>query len=490
MSNTKNKKVIEADLINDIKKDLAVLRLIVERCGIEELFYFLASINFEYHNGQARGADPDEKVIEIQHVDIYKYLIGYLLTEGVFEEKPSRNPDPLLIEALVNTVRIINSKYQGINLIHLFTEAELDTTTDQIKVDISELGKNERVQKFNKYSIRIQDNLQDGLGLKSLGQSLQEFYDEFNEHNDLFTTVFEGNITDFLNSIWRIHYLFLERVSKKESDFTITNEMLIDSTDLSNHINFSKLLIFSSEELGNSFLKILDKFIFKTAEFDPMELRYDQVSRTPIIKLGKNYLVSFELLIGSLQLNTHYTLMSDKSIGEMYKKRISSQFEEKIIKVAKRLGYRVANRNLMLYEGKNMIGDVDLILENSSISHKIHIEAKCYALHANIQAHDPKIISENLNKQKEDWEYKVKRRKSRLTGQVNDGNIEYIIVTKNPEILGHFSDLLVLSLEEFETYLKNTELTFEEIIEEHYSREYPQKMETYNRLFPSIRPVK
>ncbi|MNI37042.1 hypothetical protein D3C73_911150 [compost metagenome] len=84
--------------------------------------------------------------------------------------------------------------------------------------------------------------------------------------------------------------------------------------------------------------------------------------------------------------------------------------------IGQKNGYEEVDRELELYEGRNQIGDIGLVLKNND-DHFILIEAKNHALPLNVYFKDFEAVSTRLKYLQGDWEKKVNKRISQLSSK-------------------------------------------------------------------------
>src|SRR5690606_31302238 len=131
------------------------------------------------------------------------------------------------------------------------------------------------------------------------------------------------------------------------------------------------------------------------------------------------------------------------NVKEEYKKRYSDKFVDRLETIASKHGYVEHSRELELYEGKNQIGDLDIVLFNEQKNHYLLIEAKNHALSLDVYFHDFEATEKRLEYLTNAWEKKVERRYNNVKDSHEKYGIgssfDYIIVSRYPEILSHFS---------------------------------------------------
>jgi hypothetical protein len=251
----------------------------------------------------------------------------------------------------------------------------------------------------------------------------------------------------------------------------------INDLSLRTIVAFFTAFLIDEAEIKEHFDKKYDYIInyltFDKNEFDEKQLRFHQITRTPLIKINKFYIVSPELLLDSLFTNIHYSLLESTEIKNNYKKIQSNQFINKIVEVSNPFGFTEVLRELELFEGNKQIGDIDLIIKDK-VGNYILIEAKNHALPLDVYFKDVIKTKDHLDELQKNWEKKVLKRIDYLKKKHLEYSIpssyQYIVVSKFPEIISHYSNILILSLKEFEYWLLKERWTqdFEEIIDNFY----------------------
>lgn len=227
------------------------------------------------------------------------------------------------------------------------------------------------------------------------------------------------------------------------------------------------------KKMGRKIQPLIQRLILDPTEIIDDQLQFHQLTRKPILKaVTGELIISPDLFLDSLFTNTHYSfLQGSKKISDCYQSITSDSFLTQIEAITRKFGYTQLHTNLELYEGKVQLGDLDLVLKNKS-GHTLIIEAKRHALPMQVYFKDMEATQKRLNDLKKKWESKVIRRTEHLKEKHVAYGIKepytYIIVSLNPEILSHHSDILCLTLNELESYLSiedKKETSFNEIVE-------------------------
>ena len=128
-----------------------------------------------------------------------------------------------------------------------------------------------------------------------------------------------------------------------------------------------KKVIFLLLTTVSSFGQILERLTFNYENFNPKELKFHQITRQPFIAKDNTLVISPELILDSLFTNIHYSLIESLDIKAEYISRQASLFLDKIATIATKFDYTEVDRELDLYEGKNQIGDIDILFKHKSL---------------------------------------------------------------------------------------------------------------------------
>ena len=427
-----------------------------------------------------------EKTIEVyvnQLTDAYKYIIQLLLKYSKKKFVTINNDSgyidseiPLLINEIVFQ---INSKHETLSFISLFNDLKVSGERDRyLRIDMRNVLNDVRLMKFFHYGFRADKaNNFARADLKTKENFLKHFKKEYELYSDLFELEFEIKLDSFISLMDFILETIKKQINDNKHKFAYLDNGNIDVHAYTTIINIGfsfeipKQVVVDS--FGENIQKILERLIFKPDEFDENQLRFNLIARKPLIDLGSSLLVSPELLLDSLFINSHYSFLEAGNHKEEYKKRYASFFVDKIKETALKHGYHEVTRELELYENNKQIGDIDLILKNSK-NHFLLIEAKNHAIPLDVYFHDFEATEKRLNYLQNEWEKKVNRRNEHLLANHEKYNIpadfSYLIISKSVEILSHFSKFLVLTLDEFDYWLiqDDLNLSFENIFEDIY----------------------
>ena len=222
-------------------------------------------------------------------------------------------------------------------------------------------------------------------------------------------------------------------------------------------------MIFTDSELENElddiFIKYLHNNSYDATQLSDSELRFNYISRKPFLR-GNNFMImSPELVFDSIMDNCHYTLLEHDASKNAYQAEYGRQFVNEVAQPAEKNGYVIKGRDIYLGSSRKSIGDIDLVLENSQTGHTLFIECKNHKLPLDVQFRTTGKVKKHIESTLK-WERKVQKRIDHLKGPSPDYTVEgmwdYVIVSFMPQPLSHQSELLIMSIREFELWLSNT----------------------------------
>lgn len=491
------------------KKTNQIIEL-AKLCGIGELFYFIHYIHaIRLLKLNSEIPESEKHIINAQSNqlnDAYKYLIQILAKHFTPKLiKSGKNQlyiNDKLIHLLTEKTIEVNTNHENLTFITLFKEINVYGERDRyLRLDLETINNDPKVRKFYDYGLRVdRENDFHKSNLKTKEDFLKHFETEYKPYSNLFKKEFKIELKEFITLIDFLLTTITIQVEKNTKYFEKTDEELIDVQSYSTIMNFSRSLIVDKkimhDKFGLKFKFIIDKLTFKPNQFDEKELKYNLIARQPIIDFGNNLLISPEILIDSLFVNSHYSLLENSESREAYKSKYSSEFINTILNVFKKYGYVEVNRELDLFQGKNPIGDLDIVVKNNE-NHFFIIEAKNHTLPLDVYFHDFDSTDKRLQLLTSEWEKKVLKRNNHLEKMYSkygiSSNFKYIIVSNDPEILSHFSNFLVLTLRELDFYLgqKDLKISFEDIFKELYKMDKPKfTVKQIEQLSPGLKMKK
>lgn len=473
----------------EIDKDISKLIDMAKRCGLGELQFFLHYLHFS-RLLQRFGDVPDSKQemigVYVRRIDdAYKYIIQ-LVAKHCKDGFIKNNIDNTIINAelvqlMTKYALEINSKFETLSFLTMFGNLEVYGERDQhIKVNLEDVTKDNHLSKYLYYGLRADRENDFSREPELKDDFILHFKNEYEPYADLFQKEFEITIDEFIEFINWIIETIQAKIKADEKNYVHLEDGKVDIKAYKTIVLFGSALFLKKEKLrakfGDKINKILSRLIFKTNDCDERELRFNIIERQPIIEKEHYYIISPEILLDSFFVNSHYSLLEAGDIKEEYKKRFSKVFVDKIAEKAKEVGFEEFDRDFELYEGKNQIGDIDLIVKNEK-NEFLLIEAKNHSIPLDVYFHDFEATEKRLAYLTTEWEKKVNRRQKHLeTNHTKYGissTFKYLIVSKFPEIISHFSDNLFLSLAEFEHWVKERtiETKFQEVFDKLYNIE-------------------
>jgi len=412
-----------------------------------------------------------------------KHTISGILKFGDTDPKTTlagiaRSLNLELVQELNKLAVKINTEYEMYSLIELYDVELVGPRKSQLRIELNPY-KNDETRKLFEYFQRIEiDNNRRKNTIHAGSDFIDVFVEEFEPYADLFETAFEYPLDKAASFIRYIYTECKSKLSKAESAMPKTPDGLIDGQDYRTAILYFSSIIFQIEELKSQFGEEVEQYIsklrFNPVEFNEDQLRFHYITRRPLIQIGGDIIASPGLIFDSLLMNTHYTLMESPKVKEAYKAKSSSIFLDKIVKISNMFGYKEILRELDLNEGKKQLGDLDLVLFNKDSGECLIIEAKNHSLPLDVYFKDRLAAIKKLEYETASWEKMVKKRIEHLRLNHNNyglpATFSYFIVTNHPEILSHFSELIVVTLHEFTEILNNRE-------------EYPNFGEIFENLY-------
>lgn len=336
------------------------------------------------------------------------------------------------------------------------------TNKKQIKVDLSELDPIK--QKTFEYTARFQKAISQSKNKPLLHVDLlNEFATRYAQYDFISNEIFGLSIEEIKIKLNELLNIYIEQIKNSEKNMPTLENGNIDMQSIETLREVIKSYIIDEQTILNIFgkkgMKFIRQFTFKKSDFKSHELNYHYILRKPFLKIKNKYIVVPELLLDSLLTNVHYTLLENKTHSEKHKKIMSDIFVDEISTIGQAHSFNHFKSNLELYQGKSKLGDIDLILRNDEYNYDILIEAKNHTVPLSVYFGDHQQISYRLKELQKDWETKVDKRYKHLLENYEKYGINkkfrYLIISRYPEILSHYSDYLVLSTHEFDFYLQN-----------------------------------
>lgn len=430
--------------------------------GINELLYLIYILRVDV---SARLYSKDfisNKQINL-YAETYKYLLGSILKFAKldFNDYQTSIINTDFINSLVSMVFNINANHELKSSLTLYDDITFIGENDRyIKIDMSQTINDPIKNRYRQYISRVAslNNIKQ-MNHINYAQLLEDFKTDYAPYNSFLKQEFGMNSEEIayaLNEIFQIAF----------NDMNETLDLLPSledgSTDYEHPETFTliaKSFIFEEKVILKLFTKqLLSKLTFDKKKFDEYQLGYHQIVKQPLIKIDNKFIISLDILLDSLNNTFHYMLLNSINSEQKYKNKYSNLFLDQISNIAKQYHYDEYKRGFELYKSKkNKLGDIDLVLYNEHENQYILIEAKNHALPLSIYFGNYQALKKHLEKLQLEWEKQVYNRDKYLQQhpELFGTAYKYIIVSNAPEILSHFSDYFVLTLNEFEFYLQN-----------------------------------
>ncbi|MES2678530.1 MAG: hypothetical protein V4635_01535 [Bacteroidota bacterium] len=460
-------------LKTEIEKDIGVAVETAKYAKLFELLYFIYELK-RHRLQKVYATDHGEQAVFIQFAtniveESVKYsiqLIAKYYTPDLTFDKESKKPviNFKVTQLLDKQTTYINSKYESLSMVQLFIVTLMDPGAKKLKIDMSNVNSDIDAKKFFDYFLRIdRDNDIKKSSTKMKYELLKNFKEEYDPVGDLFQKAYSISVDEFCEFINKI----LERakliIEKTKHNFEFLPNGNVNDQSFKTFLVFVPSFLINERELasfGKKYDNLVDLLTFKPDKYDEKQLRFHLITRTPFIKVKKFFVISPELLLDSLFTNTHYSLLESTLVKEEYKARQANLYLDKLVSIASKYGYTEVEREKDLFEKGDQIGDIDLILKDKD-GNFLLIEAKNHMLPMDIYFKDILKTREHLSYLQTKWEEKVLKRVAHLQSNHSQYGIpasyKYIVVSRFPEIISHYSNLLILSTAEFEFWLSRSE---------------------------------
>jgi hypothetical protein len=466
----------------------------VKRMSKQAIFADLAWLLFALHIVRIRQTDAAFSLPEPIGTDYaslvlleegLKYAIQTVTKYGKLTKK-LRDPVNYLAQRvsslgdLVRRANLIHAKYANVSLLglcHAYVESD---SQGRASIDLNAARADPEITPLYDYFRRLEVHMEVAKQPIPSHQLVESFLASFSGLEDLFEAAFHVSTSSFALVVNHLLDSVIDAFRSRENSFPRAAEDRIDTSHpLSSIIWGESLLIPLSgidARFGAAAAAALREFLFDKATFDPKNLDYHQVYRTPILPYDSSLIVvSPELLLDSLNSNVHYTLLeAHPKVSEQYKARASHRFVDEISQTCRDHGYEEVARDLQLVDGSTRLGDVDLVARNAK-GHYLLVEAKNHSLPLSVYFKDPIATGRHLSYLRDSWEKPYLRRLAHLTQRAGDYAIpldfSYIIVSRMPEVLSHFFGHLAITKQELAHLLPiiGTVGSFGEV----YTRLYP-----------------
>ncbi|RLA84318.1 MAG: hypothetical protein DRG78_01765 [Epsilonproteobacteria bacterium] len=468
------------EILNSIKR----IKELCKNIGFGELAYCIYYI----HTGRvfkSQELESTENMSLDRHNDILQYTISCIYKYSDISIIPEHN-----YSINVNKIIQINKISNHIHNLHEVSSCitMLDKVTlvgernQQVKLDFSQLTTDPVKKKSFEYTVRFQKSItKKKEELLSHLILLDKFSIKYAQYNIISSDIFGLTIEEIKLRLNELLNICIDNMKYNEKNMPILENGNIDAQSKDTLIEIVKSFIIDENLIfdifGKNGMKFIRQFTFKRSDFKSHELNYHYISRKPLLKIKNKYIITPILLLDSLLNNFHYTILENKNYSDKHKQIMSDIFVNDIAKIGQKYCFDNFATELELMEGKNRLGDIDLILRHKEYDYDILIESKNHTVPLGIYFGNHETIEKRRKDLKESWEKKVDKRHRYLLQNYKNYNIKkefkYLIVSRFPEILSHDSDYLVLSIDEFEFYLKNNckYLEFYDLYEDYYNKE-------------------
>lgn len=457
-------------LHRELEKDISGAVDIARRCGIWDLLRLL----YEFRLSRICMFAPEfrDRMSKADIVGLHlndeamKYAISLVVKHGDWNNFSELN-SPLSgfsvsrVHELEKITRYINAKYESEILLNVAEVEVFGERDEHCKINL-EAGLRDPVRNMHmQFGLRIEKTARDGKNaLLAIPVLLEKFRLEYLPLTEFYEQDNGISVEEFCQGMLDLHSYLIKRGREVEAELLDPKTNLVDPLLAKAFIKLSRTFVMTDSEmeanLNPRFLDYLRRNPFEPAAVSDSELRFHYVSRRPYFFGDGFAIISPELVFDSVMGNTRYTFLESFQSKQKFMELSAAQFIDKIADVASVAGYRVVGRDIYLKERKKDIGDIDLFLWNEELDHCLLIEAKNHMLPLPVYFRDPTAVGEHISRNR-DWESKVKRRIDHLQGDNKSfcviGNWDYLVVSLMPEPLSHVTDLLVLSLDEFETWV-------------------------------------
>lgn len=464
----------------NLKNYLEVIKNICNHLGYYDLVYNMYLLRI-LRLKKLKEIDTLKSIKIDRDIDILKFMISviykYSNISKVEEFDYRINEDK--VDILFEFSQKLHNLYERLHNFTMCNNIELDEKNNSYIIALNKEFENEKFKKSYQYIARYQETInKEKKNLLHVDELLEDFITKYSQYDLISKDIFGLNINEIAQKVNEVIKTSNNLIEEKLPSL---NGEIYDSREKKTISSVINSFVFNEKTLFNIFgkkgMKFIRKITFKKSDFNSHDLSFHYITRVPILKIRNNYIISTELLLDSLINNFHYSILENKQYSEKHKKIMSDSFVNEISKIGENHGLKYIDSEVELYQGKNKLGDIDLILRDEKNNCDILIEAKNHAVPLSVYFGDYEQIEKRLNELQQTWEKKVEKRHKYLIENNKEINIckdfKYIIVSKWPEILSHYSNYLVLSLKEFEFYLQNNRkfFNFESLYKEYYQQE-------------------
>ena len=459
-----------AKLRGELTKDISRAQAVARTCGLWELLrlcYLLRLTHIFLIVPEFAEKLTPADLVELQlRDDALKYAIGLVAKHGVWANQATaisslRAFDNQRVEVLERFARHINAKFETESVLEVAKVRVSGERDQDCHIDLRAGLRDPQRSLYFHYGMRMERSTSrmktDILATPDLVRRLNE---DFVEVAEMFEARCGISLDRFCKGILELDAALTTRFRAAEASSDVSETGRINPDGIRTFVGMSRAIYFTDAELEDAlspeFVCYLRAHPFDASAASETELRFHYLTRRPFL-MGQGFaVVSPDLFFDSVLENIHFTLLEGDKSKAQYMDAGASRFLDRVAALAARSGYEELTRDVYLTQKKNNIGDIDLVLHNPVTGHTLLVEGKNHALPLRVYFRSPEAIDEHVARTR-DWEMKVKRRIAHLHSPSPSYKIygpwDYIVVSRMPEPLAHLSDLLVLSLDEFEQWL-------------------------------------
>ena len=399
--------------------------------------------------------------------EAWKYALALAAKYGDWRNRKSAinsvsKCDVGLVMRLEALARKVNARFDSEKLLNVANVRVMGDRDQHCEVHIDEIKDPKRRMYFD-FGLRIEHStMSKKSNLHSGEEVVERLRQDYAGVADLFEQEYGISLAAYCDGMLGLIRLMRARAKVQWQKVALDDDGYVDFETNKTFAALSEAMYFTDSELSQAlrpvFVSYMRRHSFDGNELSDEELRFNYVTRRPFL-IGRGFFIlSQELIFDSLFDNVHFTLLEGAEAKDRYKAHRSVQFVDEIAQLAASAGYAEVARDVDLTEGKRKLGDIDVILSNAETGHTLLVEAKNHALPLPVYFGSPEALDAHVARTRE-WEQKVLRRIDHLRGDSPSfsppGQWDYVIVSNMPEPLAHVSTLLILSAEEFASWIEN-----------------------------------
>lgn len=452
-------------LANEI--DLSVQ--IAKVCGLWEILglCYIARIGRIGRSQHEEGRGPGHaSLAEMQLRDeACKYALSLVAKHGDWRTKKSAinsvsKCDFERVMLIEKMARKVNARFDSEKLLNVANVRVAGDRGQYCEVRLDEIEDPRRRMHLD-FGLRIEHSTMSKKSRLHSGEEIVEHLrQDYADVADLFEAEFGITLEAYCNGMLGLIKLMHARAKIQWKNVAVDENGYVDYEARKTFAAFAEAMYFTDSQLSAAlrpeFVNYMKRHSFDGKRLSDEEIRFHYITRRPFL-IGKGFaILNQELIFDSLFDNAHFTLLESAEAKDRYKARRSVQFVDEIVQLAAAAGYAEVARDVDLIKGKQKLGDIDVVLSNAETGHTLLVEAKNHALPLPVYFGSPEALDAHVTRTHE-WEQKVQRRIDHLRGDSPSfsplGQWDYVIVSNMPEPLAHVSKLLILSVEEFASWI-------------------------------------